>query len=303
MAFPPNISLFDCILAYEFQQEAINHAGHSVSKTSCIFAENINDMGGFLFHDIVFGPVRSRRFGVSLGINLLPLKTKVCSFNCIYCECGLTPECPDPAAEGFYPRKAIHQTMEKRFGELKEKGILPDNITFAGNGEPTLHPEFAGIIDDTIALRNRFFPDSKITVLSNAATLQDASIEKALNKVDNNVLKLDAGTEEFFQLINNPPGRITLEQVVRNLKRFNGNIIIQSLFLRGNINGKYFNSASDEHVNAWVEHLREISPKLVMIYPIDRAAPITGLEKLSPEELDQIARKVNELGIKTDVYY
>lgn len=260
-------------------------------------------MGGFLFHDIVFGPVRSRRFGVSLGINLLPLNTKVCSFNCIYCECGLTPECPETAAEGFYPREAILQAMEKRFGELKEKGILPDNITFAGNGEPTLHPEFAGIIDDTIALRNRFFPDSKITVLSNATTLQDASVDKALNKVDNNVLKLDAGTDAYLQLINEPIGNITLDEVVDNLKRFNGNLIIQSLFLRGTINGKYFDSSGDENVDAWLKHIKSISPKLVMIYPIDRATPVAGLEKLSPGELDRIAGKVNELGIKTDVYY
>ena len=260
-------------------------------------------MGGFLFHDIVFGPVRSRRFGVSLGINLLPLNTKVCSFDCIYCECGLTPECPEPGAEGFYPREAICQTMEKRFGELKEKGILPDNITFAGNGEPTLHPEFAGIIDDTIELRNMFFPDSKITVLSNATTLQDASIDEALNKVDNNVLKLDAGTDEYLQLINEPLGNLKLDEVVKNLKRFNGNLIIQSLFLRGTINRKYFDSSGEENVNAWLKHIKAISPKLVMIYPIDRATPLAGLEKLSVEELDQIAGKVNELGIKTDVYY
>ncbi|MBE0661024.1 MAG: radical SAM protein [Bacteroidales bacterium] len=260
-------------------------------------------MTGFLFHDIVFGPVRSRRFGVSLGINLLPLNTKVCSFNCIYCECGLTPECPEPSAGGFYPREAIRQAMETRFTELAAKGIQPDNITFAGNGEPTLHPEFDLIIDDTIALRNKFFPGSKITVLSNATTLSDSQIKDALLKIDNNVLKLDAGTDEYLQLINDPLGKISLAEIVSNLKQFNGNLIIQSLFLRGNINGKYFDSGSEDHVKAWLEQIREIAPKLVMIYPIDRATPVAGLEKLTPEELDRIAEQLNEMGIETEVYY
>lgn len=260
-------------------------------------------MGGFLFHDIVFGPVRSRRFGISLGINLLPLNAKICSFNCIYCECGLTLECPEPGSGGFYPRETIRLTMGLRFEELKRKGIHPDNITFAGNGEPTLHPAFSGIIDDSIDLRNKFFPDSKITVLSNATTLNDAIIEKALLKVDNNVLKLDVGTDEYMHLINNPLGNILLDDLVKKLKRLNGNLVIQSLFLRGKINGKCFNSASDENVEAWLKHIKEISPRLVMIYPIDRATPDSGLEKLSHQELSKIAGKVNELGIKTEVYY
>jgi wyosine [tRNA(Phe)-imidazoG37] synthetase (radical SAM superfamily) len=260
-------------------------------------------MAGFLFHDIVFGPVRSRRFGVSLGINLLPLNTKVCSFNCIYCECGLTPECPEPGSGGFYSREAIRHAMETRFAELVTKGVQPDNITFAGNGEPTLHPEFDLIIDDTIALRNRFFPGSKITVLSNATTLSDSQIKGALLKVDNNVLKLDAGTDEYLRLINDPLGKISLAEVVSNLKHFNGNLIIQSLFLRGNINGKYFDSGSADHVKAWLEQIREIAPKLVMIYPIDRATPVAGLEKLTPTELDRIAEQITAIGIETEVYY
>lgn len=260
-------------------------------------------MAGFLFHDIVFGPVRSRRFGVSLGINLLPLNAKVCSYNCIYCECGLTPLCPEPGAGGFYPREAIRRVVETRFGELATKGIQPDNITFAGNGEPTLHPEFPFIIDDAIALRNRFFPGSKITVLSNATTLINSQIQDALLKIDKSVMKLDAGTDEYLQLINDPIGEISLAEVVSNLRQFNGSLIIQSLFLRGNINGKYFDSGSDEHVAAWLSLIRKIAPRLVMIYPIDRATPVAGLEKLTPAELDRIAKQVNAMGIETEVYY
>lgn len=259
-------------------------------------------MAGFLFSQIVFGPVRSRRFGISLGINLLPLNTKVCSFNCIYCECGLTPDCPDTSSGGFYTRNEVAQAMNLRFKEIQAKGVCPDNITFAGNGEPTLHPDFAGIIDDTISLRNKYFPASKITVLSNATTLGNAEINQALLKVDNNVLKLDAGTGRFLKLINDPLGNISLELIVQNLKKFNGNVIIQSLFLRGTVNGKYFDSTSNENVNSWLEHLREISPKLVMIYPVDRATPIAGLEKISREELEKISARVNDLGIKTEVY-
>lgn len=193
--------------------------------------------------------------------------------------------------------------MDKRFAELQSNGVVPDNITFAGNGEPTLHPDFTGIIDDTIKLRNRYFPTSRITVLSNATTLRDPEVEKALLKIENNVLKLDAGTEEYLKLINDPTGRISLDEIVGNLRRFKGNLIIQSLFLRGDINGKYFDSASELNINAWLECLKKIIPKLVMIYPIDRATPVAGLEKLTPDELNQIAKKVNDLGIKTDVYY
>lgn len=259
-------------------------------------------MAGFLFNQIIFGPVRSRRFGMSLGINLLPLNTKVCSFNCIYCECGLTPDCRDTSSGGFYTHEEIAQAMHLRFNEIHTKGIYPDNITFAGNGEPTLHPEFKEIIENTIALRNIFFPQSKITVLSNATTLGNAETYQALLQADNKVLKLDAGTERFLKLINDPIGSISVEQIVKNLKKFNGNVIIQSLFLRGNVNGEYFDSTSDENVNPWLEHLREISPKLVMLYPIDRATPVAGLEKISRGELGQIATRVDSLGIRTEVY-
>lgn len=260
-------------------------------------------MAGFLFHDIVFGPVRSRRFGISLGINLLPLNKKVCSFNCIYCECGLTPEPSETDSDSFIPRETIREAMESKFAELQTRGVKPDNITFAGNGEPTLHPDFAEIIDDTIGFRNRFFPEAKITVLSNATTLMDTTVDQALLKVDNNVLKLDAGTESYMQLINDPCWNISLHKIVENLKKFKGNLIIQSLFLRGTVNGKFFDSTSDDNVNAWLQHVKEITPRLVMIYPVDRATPLAGLEKLSREELDRIAKKVNELGIKTDVYH
>ncbi len=260
-------------------------------------------MPGFLFHDIVFGPVRSRRFGISLGINLLPLDKKNCSFNCIYCECGLTPELTGEEAGSFIPRGIIREAMEVKFAELQARGVIPDNITFAGNGEPTLHPGFPEIIEDTMVLRNTYFPQSKITVLSNATTLRDASVYEALAKVDNNVLKLDAGTDKYMQMINDPCRKISLYQIVEDLKKFKGNLIIQSLFLRGTVNGKYFDTSSDDNVNAWLELLKEIAPRLVMIYPVDRATPLAGLEKLPRDELDRIAKKVNELGIKTDVYY
>jgi wyosine [tRNA(Phe)-imidazoG37] synthetase (radical SAM superfamily) len=259
-------------------------------------------MAGFLFQDIVFGPVKSRRFGVSLGVNLLPLHSKICSYNCIYCECGLTPDCNQPGGE-FFSRQDIRQAMLQKFQSLKEKGIDPDNITFAGNGEPTMHPEFPEIIDDTLELRNRFFPQTLITVLSNASTLRHKATKAALLKVDNNVLKLDAGTEKYLRLINDPGENIRLAEIVEELKSFGGQLIIQSLFLKGKINGKPFDSSDPENLDPWLDHIKAINPRLVMIYPIDRATPLEGLEKLSPVELDRVATRVNELGIKTDVYY
>jgi len=259
-------------------------------------------MAGFLFQDIVFGPVRSRRFGVSLGVNLLPLHSKICSYNCIYCECGLTSDCNQPSGD-FFSRGDIRQAMLQKFESLNEKGLNPDNITFAGNGEPTMHPDFPEIIDDTIELRNRFFPQSRITVLSNASTLRHKATKAALLKVENNVLKLDAGTDKYLRLINDPGNNISLTEIVEELKSFGGQLIIQSLFLKGKINGSPFDSSEPENLDPWLDHIKAINPKLVMIYPIDRATPVEGLEKLTPAELDRVAKRVNELGIKTDVYY
>ena len=258
-------------------------------------------MGGFLFHETVFGPVMSRRLGVSLGINLLPVDYKYCTFNCVYCECGWTHRKPE-GSNGLPSRDEVKVLLEEKLKTMLADGQIPDAITFAGNGEPTIHPDFTGVIDDTIALRNRFFPDAKITVLSNASMLHRVDVFNALKAADNNIQKLDAGSEALFQLINQPAGSLSLDKVVEQLCRFEGNLIVQTLFLRGEHKGDSIDNTTEQEVEAWIELLKKIKPKYVMIYPIDRATPEQDIEKVSFDELSAIAEKVNLAGIKTKVF-
>ncbi len=256
----------------------------------------------FLFDEIVFGPVKSRRFGVSLGMNLLPVNYKYCTFNCIYCECGWTFKNNSEKLK-LPTREEVRQELDKRLNDMKQEGAVPDNITFAGNGEPSVHPEFSGIIDDTILLRDKYFPDSEITVLSNSSLLHKKSVFDALNKVDNNVLKLDSAIDHTFKVLNMPAPGITLDTVIKNLKKFDGNQIIQTLFIRGRFNGEFIDNTTEEEVSAWLEIIKEIRPKYVMLYPIERDTAAEGLEKISLGELEEIAERVEKLGIKTKLYY
>jgi wyosine [tRNA(Phe)-imidazoG37] synthetase (radical SAM superfamily) len=254
-----------------------------------------------LFNETVFGPVNSRRLGVSLGINLLPVDYKFCSFNCIYCECGWTGK--GQKKKYLLPKRAaVKRKLEQRLNELKESGPLPEAITFAGNGEPTLHPQFAGIMEDTITLRDRYFPEAAISVLSNASMLHKPEIFEALKKADKNILKLDAGTEESFQLINNPKSKISLREIVDKLKEFDSNLFIQTLFLRGTINGIVVDNTLDDEFFPWLELVKEIRPQMVMIYPIDRQTPVETLERIPFEELKILGAHIEAEGIKTQVF-
>jgi len=255
----------------------------------------------FLFHDVIFGPVRSRRLGLSLGINLLPLHRKFCSFNCIYCECGWTPAHIREGME-LPSRVEVSSFLEQRLKELAAEDYLPDAITYAGNGEPTLHPQFSGIVDDTIRLRNTYSPASKVTVLSNASRIHDPEVIAALLKLDNNILKLDAGTEETFRLLNKPVEAFDFGRMITDLEKFNGNLIIQTMFLRGNYNGVMIDNTTPQEVGLWIEHLKKIRPKAVMIYPIARATPARDLEKISRAELEAIALRARNEGIEVKVY-
>jgi wyosine [tRNA(Phe)-imidazoG37] synthetase (radical SAM superfamily) len=187
--------------------------------------------------------------------------------------------------------------------EMKSDGQAPDNITFAGNGEPTIHPDFALIIEDTIELRNTYFPKAEITVLSNSTTLHKKAVYNALNKIDNNVLKLDTAIEETFHLVNQPYANISLKKIIRNIKRFNGRQIIQTLFIRGSFNGKFIDNTTEPEIRAWLEVIKDIAPRYVMVYPIARDTPVAGLEKISKAELDIISSRVKALGIETKTYY
>lgn len=258
-------------------------------------------MSGFLFEQIVFGPIRSRRLGISLGINLLPLDQKLCSFNCLYCECGWTG--PSRSNCISWPnRQQVKQELEKKLAAMKGKNALLDTITFAGNGEPTLHPEFAQIIDDTIAVRNQYYPAASISVLSNASMAGDEQVAAALMKTEQNILKLDAGTQATFEKINNPAINISLEQTLANLMKFRGRMIIQTLFVQGDYHGLPIDNTTDEELEAWLGHLGLLQPRLVMIYPIARATPAEGLQKVSTQRLMEIAAKVEALGIATEVF-
>lgn len=257
-------------------------------------------MSGFLFEQIIFGPIRSRRLGISLGVNLLPTYKKHCTYNCIYCECGLT-EPPDPEMR-FPTRQEIKAALEDKLTNMRSKEALLDNITFAGNGEPTIHPHFDKIVDDTIELRDKYYPEAKVAVLTNASKIADIGVADALLKTDSPILKLDAGTEETFQKLNNPRINISLEQTIENMMVLKGKAIIQTLFIRGTSGDISVDNTTEEEINAWLGHLEKIQPRLVMIYPIARATPVETLEKIDSHELMDIARKVEKLGFETEVY-
>jgi len=250
-------------------------------------------MSTFLFDQTIFGPIISRRLGVSLGINLLPNDSKLCSFNCIYCECGWNPE--KGTVKAILPtRLEVKTQLYEKLMTMKKEDRLPDVITFAGNGEPTMHPEFAEIIDDTIAIRNELCPKAAIAVLSNSTMLHKPAVITALKKVDDNILKLDSGMISTIQVLDQPVGRFDLPSVVENLKRFDGQLIIQTLFVRGHFNGKPIDNTTAEELDAWIPLLNQIRPKLVMIYTIARDTPAHDLEKVEIAELESIATRVRE---------
>jgi wyosine [tRNA(Phe)-imidazoG37] synthetase (radical SAM superfamily) len=250
---------------------------------------------------VIFGPVRSRRLGVSLGINLVPVNRKVCTFNCIYCECGWTSERHLPT-DGFPGRELVAASLEKKLKELAPGGGLPDALTFAGNGEPTLHPDFSGIIEDTLRIRDEHAPESKVVVLSNASLADREGIKEALMKADRNVLKLDTGIQDTFLRLNQPPASIRLEDIVRNLRLFEENLILQSMFVRGSHKGARIDNTTEEELSALLSLYDEIRPVEVQVYTIARDTPVSGLEKIPVEELESIAIRINELGIDTSVF-
>jgi wyosine [tRNA(Phe)-imidazoG37] synthetase (radical SAM superfamily) len=258
-------------------------------------------MSTFLFDKIIFGPVKSRRLGVSLGINLLPETRKVCNFNCIYCECGWTKTDQIDISQ-FPSRNKVYDALDKKLSEMKESGQHPDVITYAGNGEPTLHPDFPGIIDDSISLRNKYFPEAKITVLSNSTAISDPEIKAALLKADMNILKLDSAFDLTVKRHNQPAGNLKVNELIEKLTGFNGKLIIQTLFLRGVHEGNAIDNTSPEELGAWLKALAKIKPEEVMIYTISRDTPEGGeLHKVPLKELNDIASMVRKLGIRTRV--
>lgn len=257
-------------------------------------------MDTFLFDKIIFGPVKSRRLGISLGVNLLPTGCKICNFNCIYCECGWNDN-EAVKSHKLPSRYEVYQALEKKLQEMSEINEKPDVITFAGNGEPTIHPSFASIIDDTIELRDKYFPGARISVLSNATMIHKKHVVMALRKVDQNILKLDSAIQSTINSMNQPAGNFTFEQLMVNLKNFEGKLIIQTLFTRGIHNGHMVDNTSEPELSAWAAAIREISPEKVMIYTIERNTPLSGLQKVSMEELRKIARRITFPGTEVQI--
>lgn len=258
-------------------------------------------MPTFLFDSIVFGPVRSRRLGVSLGINLLPVSRKVCTYNCIYCECGWTSSASG-SSSSMPSRSAVYEALKMKLSQMKQQGEAPDVITWAGNGEPTLHPDFAAIIDDSVALRNEYFPEARISVLSNGSTLHRRSVREALKRADMNILKLDSAIPATVARLNQPQGKAAYDKLERYASDFEGRFIIQTLFVRGECNGQTVDNTTPEEIDAWLEAVSRLRPQSVMIYTIDRDTPLGNhLKKVPLAELRDIAARVQALGISTTV--
>lgn len=260
-------------------------------------------MSTVIYPSPIFGPVHSRRLGVSLGINLMPADGKVCTFDCIYCECGFNadfrPHLPRPT------RKQVSTALEEKLKEMSQSGIQPDVLTFAGNGEPTSHPDFAEIIDDTISLRNKYCPNAKISVLSNSTFIHRPTVFNALLKVDNNILKLDTINAEYIQRTDRPTQpTYDVNKIIGHLKAFNGHCIIQTMFMTGTLaDGFSVDNTGDDYIIPWLEAIGEIAPHEVMIYTIDRETPDKHLQKASPQVLDSIRDRVIAQGIKCTASY
>jgi wyosine [tRNA(Phe)-imidazoG37] synthetase (radical SAM superfamily) len=254
-------------------------------------------MSTIIYPSPIFGPVQSRRLGISLGINLLPPDGKVCSFDCIYCECGFNeshrPKQPLPT------REEVATALERKLRQMQEDGQMPDVLTFAGNGEPTCHPHFADIIDDTIRLRDLYCPKAKVSVLSNSTMIHRPHVHDALMRVDNNILKLDTVDPDFIRQVDHPAGTYDVDAIIERMKAFHGHIIIQTMFLKGTD----IDNTTEQYVAPWLEAVREIAPSQVMIYTIDRETPDQSLRKATHEELDAIRDRVIAAGIPCTASY
>lgn len=247
------------------------------------------------FDEIVFGPIRSRRLGSSLGVNLLPSKGKLCNFDCVYCECGWNK---DGKSDGRFPElKDIEAALEEKMSRAAAEGVPVDSITFSGNGEPTIHPDFAQVIDVTLRLRDRYFPHAKVSVLSNATMIGRKDVADALMRVDNPILKIDASSDELVRKINKPAGSYRLAEVVENLRKFEGRFVLQTMFLRS----EEFDTASPEALAAWMDIVRELKPREVMVYTIDRETPDKTLGKYTVEEMKAFVQPLVDEGFEIQI--
>ena len=244
-----------------------------------------------LFNQTIFGPIHSRRLGTSLGVNLSPTDGKVCSFDCLYCEAGYNAQ--GPGTSGLPARPQVKRLLAEKLGQMRDAGQTLDVITFSGNGEPTLHPDFPGIIDDTISLRDEFFPNVKISVLTNSTRISDPAVAEALKKVDNNILKLDSAVETTMRALDRPASKaFTAKAAIEALAQFEGSGIVQTMLTRGSHGGNRVDNTTPEEIDALIEAYKAIKPREIMIYSIDRRTPEQSLQKVPREELEAAAAKI-----------
>ncbi len=258
-------------------------------------------MSTIIYPSPIFGPVHSRRLGVSLGINLLPADGKTCTFDCVYCECGFNAD--HRPQQKLPTREQVAAALESKLLDMQHNGPTPDVLTFAGNGEPTCHPHFPEIISDTLQLRDKYFPQAKVSVLSNATFTHRQAVHDALMLVDNNIQKLDTVNADYINKVDRPTGAYDVNKIVEHLKAFNGRVVIQTMFLKGMSNGVDVNNTGDEYVQPWLEAVKYIQPREVMIYTIDRETPDHDLQKATHEELDAIRDQVIAAGIPCTASY
>ncbi|MBP5346998.1 MAG: radical SAM protein [Bacteroidales bacterium] len=239
-----------------------------------------------IFSTNIVGPIHSRRLGISLGVNLLPKDGKVCSFDCLYCECGWNAD----HRGGHLPDadEVMHE-LETKLQTMHAAGEALDVITFAGNGEPTLHPDFPRVIERTLQLRDHYYPKVKVSVLSNATQIGKEAVRAALLRVDNNILKIDGAFDETIRLIDQPAdSHYTVRQVIEWMKTFQGQLIVQTMFVRGEHNSHRVDNTTPQEVAAWCDLMREVRPHQIMVYSLDRPTPEPNLTKVSKEEMAQL---------------
>jgi wyosine [tRNA(Phe)-imidazoG37] synthetase (radical SAM superfamily) len=247
------------------------------------------------FDEIVFGPIFSRRLGSSLGVNLLPSKGKLCNFDCVYCECGWNK---DGIAERVFPRlEDVRRAMEEKMSKAASDGVPVDSITFSGNGEPTMNPDFPEIIDVTLELRDKYFPKAKVSVLSNATLIGRPSVAEALMRVDNPILKIDASSDSLIARINKPVGRYRLEEVIEAMMKFDGAFVLQTMFLKS----PDFDTTAPEALNEWMDIVRKVRPREIMVYTIDRETPDKSLAKYTVEEMTAFVQPLIDEGFKIQI--
>jgi wyosine [tRNA(Phe)-imidazoG37] synthetase (radical SAM superfamily) len=246
-----------------------------------------------LFHQTIFGPIHSRRLGTSLGVNLSPIDGKVCSFDCLYCEAGYNAQGPGKA--GLPDAESVLEQLEQKLADMKQRGENLDVITFSGNGEPTMHPRFADIIDGTIALRDKYFPNVKISVLTNSTRLDRPDVVAALRRVDNNIAKLDSAIDATITALDRPTNRaLDAKTFIAWLSQFPGQVIVQTMFTRGSHDGVPVDNTTDTEINALIDAYRTIAPRQIMIYSLDRPTPELSLQKVPREELENIGQRISQ---------